>query len=208
MANMDEDSAAAVRSDAGGLAVLFDRHRAELHRFLVARCGSAADAEDHMQDLWLKLQALRPGPIANGRAYLFRVANNLVLDKSRSALREAARQGRWVAEEHGAGEVQDRVDPACLADESLAHAEELALLHRAVNALPQGAQRALKLYRFDGLNQTEVAGQMGISRSAVEKHLAVAMKHLRRAFIGWGDAGAVTSQSSEGADRTSNGGEP
>ena len=177
-----------------GLVGLFEQHRPELRRFLLARCGNASDAEDLLQDMWLKLATLRPGPVANARAYLFRIANNLVLDRARASIRSAARDGRWVQEELGLVAMEDRVDPALRSDEELAALQEQALLWRAIAQLPDGAQRALRLYRFEGLNQSEVADVMGVSRSAVEKHLAVAMKHLRRIFAGWGDHGLAASK--------------
>ena len=192
--------------DNGGLSVLLNRHRPELYRFLVVRCGNPSDADDVMQDLWLKLANLRPGPIANGRAYLFRMANNLALDRSRTAMREAARQARWLENEQGAVEVEERIDPALPADAAIAAAQDRAILLRAVEALPQRARHALTLYRFEGLNQSDVAATMGISRSAVEKHLVVAMKHLRRAFAGWGEIDAAASSSSgEEKDETRHG---
>ena len=45
-----------------------------------------------------------------------------------------------------------------------------------------GAGRAFRLHKLDGLSHAEVAAQLWISRSGVEKHIAVAMAHLRRAL--------------------------
>jgi DNA-directed RNA polymerase specialized sigma24 family protein len=61
----------------------------------------------------------------------------------------------------------------------MVEAEEAQIVRRAVEALPQGARRALLLYRFQGHSQGEIAAMMGISLSGVEKHLALAMRHLR-----------------------------
>ncbi len=36
------------------------------------------------------------------------------------------------------------------------------------------------MHKIEGLTHGEVAARLGISRSAVEKHMAVAMTHLRR----------------------------
>ncbi|WP_293841182.1 sigma factor-like helix-turn-helix DNA-binding protein [Sphingopyxis sp.] len=54
----------------------------------------------------------------------------------------------------------------------------------------------MRLHRFDGHGQAEVAAIMGISRSGVEKHLALAMKHLRDALAdcGFFDAAALQWQ--------------
>lgn len=165
---------------AKGLAGLFELHRGELQRFVSARCRDAALAEDLMQELWLRIASLNPGPIANGRAYLFRMANNLILDHQRSRQRAMARDRQWIdsAGAHGVA-LDDRPDPAPLADEVLAREQENTALRQAISALPPRAQRALVLHRIEGLGQAEVAQIMEISRSGVEKHLALAIKVLR-----------------------------
>jgi len=191
-------------SDAG-LGALFTQHRAELLRFLTARCGSPEEAQDHLQELWLKITTQPSRPIANGRAYLFRMANNLVLDERRARHRAMARDRNWLeAEGGGAMEPEYRPDPAMPADEAIAMQQEAALLEQAICQLPAGAQRALRLYRLEGVAQGEIARIMGISRSGVEKHLAVAMKHLRNALA---DCGWIAAAASEEQGQ-SRGGEP
>lgn len=187
----------------GGVAALFERHRPELLRFLAARCGNPEEAEDLMQEMWLKLASLSHGPVANGRAYLFRMANNLVLDTIRGRHRAMARDRGWLVD-MGGGEAppEDRRDPAVAADEAIAAAEEVEMLRAAIERLPAGAARALRLHRLEGLNQREVAQAMGISRSGVEKHLATAMKHLRQAL---NDCGVFAPAASFGQDKASEG---
>lgn len=176
---------------ASGLAAIYAASRPELLRFLVARCGDKAEAEDLLQDLWLKLDRIVVGPVSNGRAYLFRMANNLVLDRRRAQHRAMARDRAWVGEGAAIGE---RPDPAPLADEAMSASQEADVLSRAIANLPPGARRALQLYRFEGLGQGEVAATMGISRSGVEKHLALAMRQLRTALADCGYFGAAASQ--------------
>ena len=52
----------------GGLEGLLDTHRAELLRFLAARCGDASEAEDLFQELWLKVRAASPVMMPRKRA--------------------------------------------------------------------------------------------------------------------------------------------
>lgn len=166
------------RSD--GLQALFDRHRAEILRFLAARCGNAEEAQDLLQDLWLKLARSAPGPVRNGRAYLFRMANNLVLDKARGARRAMRRDRAWLDADGPVPDLPEhRPDPADNAEETLARQQEVEALREAIDSLPPGQRRALWLYRIEEHNQAVVAAIMGISRSGVEKHLALAMRHLR-----------------------------
>ncbi|MBO0750421.1 MAG: hypothetical protein J2O44_08340, partial [Porphyrobacter sp.] len=97
----------------GGLAALLEAQRTELLRFLAARCGDAAEAEDLLQELWLKAATAASGPVANGRAYLFRMANNLVLDRARARRRAMRRDRAWLERDEALpGVVDERPDPA------------------------------------------------------------------------------------------------
>lgn len=164
-----------------GLKLLYREHRQPLLRFLIARCGDAADAEDMLQDLWLRLDGLQAAPIANGRSYLFRMAQNLMLDRIRERRRRELRDREWTMStfesDAGAAEV---IDQRGNAETHLLKTQEIARLARAIGDLPPGAARAFRLHKLEGLSHSDVAAQLGISRSGVEKHIAVAMAHLRR----------------------------
>lgn len=183
----------------GGLVAAFNLHRAELLRFLAARCGDAHEAEDLSQDLWIKLSSLVTGPIANPRAYLFQIANNAVLDRRRARQRAMARDHLWLeAEGTHAGLPEDRPDPAESAEERIAASQDAAILQKAIASLPDGARRALLLYRFEGQSQGDIARTLGISRSGVEKHLALAMKHLKNSLSDCGYFESVSSSRHKG----------
>ena len=184
-----------------GLAALLEAERGALLRFLAARCGDAAEAEDLLQELWLKAAMTPTGPIANGRAYLFRMANNLVLDRARMRRRAMRRDRAWIdRDEPAEGSIELRRDTAPDAEAGLIEAEEAEMVRRAIEALPAGARRALLLYRFEGRSQGDIATLMGISRSGVEKHLALAMKHLRRTLADCGYFAAAPSGKQETAE--------
>jgi RNA polymerase sigma-70 factor (ECF subfamily) len=151
-----------------------------LLRFLTARLGDAAAAEDVLQDLWLRLQAVDTGAVANGKAYLYRAAQNLALDAVRARQRSAVRERQW-ATAHG-GSAAEPVDPSPNAEADMLEREEAAALASAIAALPEAAGRAFRLHKLEGLSHAEIAARLGISRSGVEKHIALAMAHLRRAM--------------------------
>lgn len=153
-----------------------------------------------LQDLWIKLLLPAGAPIANPRAYLFRAANNLVLDNRRAHHRAMRRDRSWIdAVGSQSAALEDRADNAEPADEAIAARQEAEILRRAIAALPSGAQRALTLYRFENRSQGEIAAIMGISRSGVEKHMALAMKHLRNALS---DCGFFSLAASEGMEQS------
>ena len=171
----------ATRETETGLAGLYELHRAELLRFLVARTGDPAEAEDVVQELWLKLGSVQTGPIANGRSYLFRMAHNLVLDRVRERGRRSAREKSWSEAEHGpappSGEVADMRENI---EQEMEAREQVARLASAIANLPEGAQRVLRMHKIEELSHGEIAARLGISKSGVEKHMAVAMKYLRQ----------------------------
>ncbi|MEP7005155.1 MAG: sigma-70 family RNA polymerase sigma factor [Sphingomonas bacterium] len=167
-------------SQPSGLARVYAENRGALLRFLTARLGDPAAAEDVLQDLWLRIQTIDSGPVANGKAYLYRAAQNLALDSVRTRQRGAARDSDWAALHSGPG-----VEPADLsatAEAGMLAREEAAVLASAIKALPEAAGRAFRLHKLEGLPHAEVAARLGISRSGVEKHIALAMAHLRRAM--------------------------
>lgn len=167
-------------SNQGLLGVLEER-RAELRRFLVARIGSEADADDLLNELWIKINTGTSGPVMNPASYLFRMASNLVLDRLREARRRARREEDWTAEQRGfAASSVEVADHAANAEQQMMESDEARRLTEAIAQLPAGAQRVLRRHKLDGLSHGEVAAELGISKSAVEKHMAVAMTHLRR----------------------------
>jgi RNA polymerase sigma-70 factor (ECF subfamily) len=168
----------------GGLESLYYLYRADLLRFLVSRTGDPAEAEEIIQELWFKTRAARPGPVGNARAYLYRMAQNLVLDRLRERQRRALRDRVWSDHQVGHSAPGTEVlDRAPTAEEELVTRGEVARLRAAIKELPDGARRALRLHKIDGLSHGEVAERLGISRSGVEKHMAVAMKYLRRSLL-------------------------
>jgi len=170
--------------DDQGLEAVYRATRADLLRFLVARTGDAAEADDLMQELWIKLQNPTAGPIAHGKAYLYRMAQNLIVDRLRERQRRQRRERNWYGERLGhAADGVEPSDPGRNAEEEMLDREETAAVASAIANLPPGARRAFELHKLHGLSHADVAAELGISRSGVEKHMAVAIKYLRRTLL-------------------------
>lgn len=170
-------------------------HRDTILRFVVARTGSRDDAEDLVQDLWEKCARTRTGPIANVKAYLFTAANNLVRDHAVQRRRAVLRDDRWWQETTAA---ENALPIAAPQHDNAELLNEIARLRAAIVALPDGARRILVMHKIEERAHSEIAAILGISRSAVEKHMAVAMRHLRNALIDCGDDTAVASNPIDG----------
>lgn len=153
---------------AGGLKAAFLDNRAALLRYLCARRVPVDEAEDILQDLFVKLEGLKPGPVAEPRAYLHRMAENLLHDRRRSAGWRTSREEAWMASQLG---VTREADGRPSAERELIAREELKLISAALAALPDRTLQIFRHYRLDGLRQREIAAEMGISVSSVEKHL-------------------------------------
>ena len=172
----DDDSAPA--STAGDLLGLYLEKRANLVRFFAARLGAAAAAEDLAQDLYLKIAAMPADEaVQSPSALLYRMGANLMLDRLRQERRAAARDGAWrdtAILSVGGEDVHD----APSADDAIADRQRLARLLDGLQDLPPRMRRAFQLHKLQGLSHVETAREMGISVSAVEKHISGALKSL------------------------------
>lgn len=84
---------------ASGLAESFEEHRTHLLSVAYRLTGSVADAEDAVQDSWLRLAAVDASEIDNMRAWLTTVVGRLCLDRLRSATaRREKYVGQWLPE--------------------------------------------------------------------------------------------------------------
>jgi len=157
---------------------LYLERRADLVRFFAMRLRSAPAAEDLVQDIYVRLSGMEePGDIQNPMAYLYRLGSNLMLDRMRGERRTATRDSAWLDSQTmriGAHEISS--EPS--AETTVAARQRLALLGEALKELSPQTQRVFRMHKFEGLSHPQVAAALGISRSAVEKHMMAALKHL------------------------------
>ncbi len=160
------------------LIATYSEMREALCRFFRARTGPSGDVDDLLQDLYIKVASLpATTEVRNPRAYLYRLASNLVMDRWRSTRRSAARDGAWRMVSHNTGEVED-LDDAPSAEDVVAGRDRYARLLATLSRLPPKTQAAFRLHKFEGLSYAEVAGRLGMSRSSVEKHMMDALRIL------------------------------
>jgi RNA polymerase sigma-70 factor (ECF subfamily) len=160
------------------LAAYFER-RPALKRFFQARFGaSPAEADDLLQELYLKLaENGEPEGVADFGAYLYRLAHNLTLDRMRAGRRALARDGAWRIANHNLARQEDVADlPG--PEEAVAARQRLARLLAALQTLPPQTAQVFRLHKFEGLSYAETAERLGVSKSAIEKHMTTALKRL------------------------------
>ena len=152
--------------------------RGDLVRFFTARLGSAAEAEDLIQDLYIKLASLPPGPpVTDPSGYLYRIAVNLMLDRTRGQRRGAARDDAWRLSRGRRIAGMDVVDEPSPEQEVEAR-DRLRRLAEAVRQLPAQTRRAFELAKLEGMSHAEAANRLGVSRKTVEKQVSAALRLL------------------------------
>lgn len=171
-----EPSGPSARREESPLVQAFFEKRDTLLLFLAARTRSMAEAEDLVQELYLKIAAVET-EVRTPTALLYRMAANLAVDHIRSARRSAGRDARWRMETRTTVGDEDVV-PGPAADEAIAERQRARLLAEAVADLPPQMGRAFRLNKLEGLTQAKTAEAMGISQKMVEHHIQAAIKRL------------------------------
>jgi RNA polymerase sigma-70 factor (ECF subfamily) len=164
-------------SAASGLEAVFEANRLALRRFLRARLRDDDEPDDLLQDLWIKLRALDAGPIAEPLAYLYRMADNLVLDRMRAARRRAARESAWT-EGQISGTLESPADASASAERVVIARDYLRRVNGRIDSLPERTAFTFRAVRIEGRPQKDIAAELGISLSAVEKHLQRAYREI------------------------------
>lgn len=151
---------------------VFQEHERDLRAFMAARLRCPVTAHDLAQELYLKVSALEARlEVSQGRAYLFRMAANLVIDHQRRERRQGGLLAQVESMLAGSG---GGISP----ERQVMAQQELQALIAAVERLPPATRRVFKRNRFDGMSQREIAAELGISQTAVEKHIRKALARL------------------------------
>lgn len=152
---------------------VFSRIRDALRR----RGSSTQDAEDIVQEAWVRLARYERGQVVeNSDAFLMQTAMNLAIDEHRCRVT------------HGE---EVRLEEVVLADKSppveavVLGRERLARLHYCLGRLTEKSRDIFLAHRLDGLTYREIADQHGLSISTVEKHIAKATMQLITGMQDW-----------------------
>lgn len=152
-------------------------HEAMLRAWLRARFAGAQEIDDVVQEAVCRvLTARERGEVRSPKAFLFATARNLVVGDRRKAVR----QGQFLlADLDELGVLDDNAEVAA----TVARAEELELLTRAIQSLPPRCRQVITLRKIYGLSEQEIARELGVSVNTVETQATIGMKKLF-AFLG------------------------
>ncbi|MWA09594.1 RNA polymerase sigma factor SigJ [Streptomyces sp. BA2] len=155
---------------------VFEEHRPVLMGVAYRMLGRVADAEDVVQESWLRWSAADPSQVREPRAYLVRITTRLAIDRLRHVQsRRESYVGQWLPEplvtDYGP-RVPDTAEQAVLADSVsiavLVVLESLSPLERAVFVLREAF----------GFPFSEIALTLDRGEPAVRQLAARARKHV------------------------------
>jgi RNA polymerase sigma-70 factor (ECF subfamily) len=170
-----EQDQATSAATAEAVSHLFREHNRMLVGYLTARLRSVHEAKEVAQEAYVRLLQLQnPGAPSLLRAYLFKTATHLAIDRLRHrAVQQSAERGE-LFDGLTAG-ASDNDDPA----EQLEARERTEHLLGFLQELPVKCRGVFELHRLEGLTQHEVGGRLGLSERMVRRYITYAMLYCR-----------------------------
>ncbi|MBM0106702.1 sigma-70 family RNA polymerase sigma factor [Steroidobacter sp. S1-65] len=154
------------------VSALSEQFRPALARYFHRRRLPERDVEDAIQEVFVRLSK-RQGlaGMANVSGYLFETAASVAIDHRRRANARSSQSHEQYEEQLHA--VADHSTDAVIEGK-----QSLELLRAGLLELPERTRNAFLLVRLEQMRYAEVAARLGISVSAVEKHVLKAVTHL------------------------------
>ncbi|MDQ8028051.1 MAG: RNA polymerase sigma factor [Brevundimonas sp.] len=154
--------------------------RRDIVAYLQRKGEATGDAEDVVQEAFVRFHRAGHDLTApDARPLLFVIARNIRNDRWKAAGRESRR--------HIAEDIHDLdAGPRALAseerraDERLIGRQNLAAAAAVIRALPPRTREAFLLNRFENQTYRQIAQRLGVSVSMVEKHIAEALRQLKK----------------------------
>lgn len=154
--------------------------RRRLGTFVGRRVGNPQDAEDIVQDIFVRMQR-NIGTLSSAErldAWAFRIARNAIADHYRAS-------GRHEVLGKGVAKIVDELaaDPDGGEPSTDARAEMAHCIAPMVRQLPDGYREAIELTELGGLTQTAAAERLGLSVAGTKSRVQRARARLRTMLV-------------------------
>jgi len=191
--DLDLVRAARSGSDADAFPTLVRRYERPLYNFFVRSLRNPATAEECFQETCLRcfrgLATFDPeSPVANFRAWVYRIALHLIRDEQR---KPAFRRALALEEEFGLDAEADRAPSP---EDTASWTQQRARVRRAVTHLPDLAREVVVLHQYQGLSYPEIAEVLNIPLGTVKSRMHTALGELRKVLVHDGDEAAGLPQ--------------
>jgi len=147
-----------------------------LRAWLRSRFSAECDLDDVVQEAFVRvLRARERDEVRAPKAFLFATARNLAVDRLRR---------RQVVPMNSLTEIDalSVLDGGEGIPEAVARTEEIELLTRAIQSLPERCRQVLTLRKIYGLSQKAIAAQLGITEHTVEAQGAIGVRKCAEFF--------------------------
>jgi RNA polymerase sigma factor (sigma-70 family) len=162
---------------------------------MVSRIVPPKEIEDIVQETYVRIcQMDKREPVEQPKSFLMKTARNLAYDHLKKAETRLADGVETDSDFDVDAFVHDEVF------ESIASNEEFAHFCEAVRQLPVQCRRVFVLKKVYGYSQKEIAKEMKLSESTVEKHIAVGFKRCASYMLGFSQTYVRSSQSRSAAN--------
>ncbi|MBN3269130.1 sigma-70 family RNA polymerase sigma factor [Bordetella bronchiseptica] len=152
----------------------FEPHRRHLYGLAYRMLGSWSEAEDVVQETWLRWREVDPATLDDARAFLSRIATRLCLDVLKSArVRRQVYVGPWLPEP-----LPDAQAYAGAAPGEIAHDVSVALM-LALERLSASERAAFLLHDVFDVPFSEIAGTLGRTEAGCRQLAARARNRVR-----------------------------
>ena len=152
---------------------MFEKYQTDLKRFVSLKFGDTDNADDIVQDAFHNfLRTESPEMLENPRAYLYQTAHNLALNR----IRKQRHHENYLSTDQY--DEEENRSP----ERFMSAQKDLESVQDALHQLPQKCHQAFLLSRIDGKSYQEIAEELDVSVSSVEKYLMRALNFLRENF--------------------------
>ncbi|PHZ86407.1 RNA polymerase sigma factor [Paremcibacter congregatus] len=152
---------------------LFLQHNDSLIRFLVLKLGSRHEARDVAQEAYVKILGLDQDEVVNHlRAYLFKTASNLAINRIRQRIRRGESKNIDVTK-------IDPPDEKALADDIVDARKRIRKLELIIEELPPKCRMAFLLHKVECRDYADIARQMNLSESMIRKYVLQAIRYCK-----------------------------
>jgi RNA polymerase sigma-70 factor (ECF subfamily) len=146
--------------------------RQPLAAYFRRRIRDAAEVDDLVQEVFARILSRDSDrPVDHLASYVFQTAASVLADRSR---RRSARQ----TDAHTSFDPEQHGEQDFGPDRIMSAKQDLAIIRSALLTLPERTRIIFVLHRLEGWKYKDIAVRIGISKSAVEKHIVKAVQHL------------------------------
>lgn len=157
------------------LETLWNQMHIQLHRFILSRVADEADADDLLQEVFVRIHANLDSvrDMQRLESWIYQIARNCITDYYRARRRLTPLEGL---------EIENSL-VADLPEEPTAEEELAPALREVVEALPERYRQALILTEYEGLSQKQMAERLGISFSGAKSRVQRAREKVLDALL-------------------------